>query len=89
MGAGAFIGRRAANRPPTFQARYDSSDWDRIEVSNMESPYGIPIYKNIGYSRSIESAGSQIDHNDNPVGLYSGNSPSRRLGGEIISILPE
>ncbi|MGI6615960.1 MAG: glycoside hydrolase family 2 TIM barrel-domain containing protein [Dethiobacteria bacterium] len=65
---------RPADRPADFfKPGYDSSDWDRIEVpSNMEiAGYGIPIYKNIGYSRSIGKCRiPQIDHNDNPVGSY-------------------
>ena len=33
--------------------------------------YGIPIYKNVGYSRSIRKFNiPNIDHNDNPVGSY-------------------
>ena len=66
--------RRPADRPADFhKPGYDSSGWDRIAVpSNMEiAGYGIPIYKNIGYSRSIGKCFiPAIDHNDNPVGSY-------------------
>ncbi|NLA04362.1 MAG: DUF4981 domain-containing protein, partial [Firmicutes bacterium] len=65
---------RPADRPADFyKPGYDYRKWDQIEVpSNMElAGYGIPIYKNIGYSRSIGKLKiPRIDHEDNPVGSY-------------------
>lgn len=66
--------RCPADRPAEFfRPGYDAEDWEMIEVpSNMEiAGYGIPIYKNIGYSRSIRKFNiPNIDHDDNPVGSY-------------------
>lgn len=66
--------RRPAERPADFfKPGYDYRDWAKIEVpSNMEiAGYGIPIYKNFGYSRSVKKFRiPNIDHNDNPVGSY-------------------
>jgi beta-galactosidase len=63
-----------ADRPADFfRPGYDCGDWDKIEVpSNMEiAGYGIPIYKNVGYSRSMRKFNiPNIDHADNPVGSY-------------------
>ncbi|MGB4564406.1 MAG: glycoside hydrolase family 2 TIM barrel-domain containing protein, partial [Dethiobacteria bacterium] len=61
-------------RPADFyKVDYDLSGWDKIQVpSNMElKGYGIPIYRNLGYTPSLGKGRlPRIDPKDNPVGSY-------------------
>lgn len=65
---------RPADRPVEFyRSGYNTENWSKIAVpSNMEiAGYGIPIYKNVGYGRSIKKCRiPNIDPDDNPVGSY-------------------
>ncbi|MHA1986035.1 MAG: glycoside hydrolase family 2 TIM barrel-domain containing protein [Promethearchaeota archaeon] len=66
--------KKPADRPHDFYVpEYDIGDWDEIPVpSNWQMHgYGIPIYLNIRYPRSINTKEiPKIDHEYNPVGSY-------------------
>ncbi len=66
--------KKPADRPIDFwKPDYDVSDWDEIPVpSNWQMHgYGIPIYTNYRYSKSIKTWRiPRIDHKYNPVGSY-------------------
>ena len=87
--------RRPAERPADFfKPGYDYRDWAKIEVpSNMEiAGYGIPIYKNFGYSRSVKNSAFPISTTMTiPSAPISGSLPCRRAGraGRSSFILPE
>ncbi|TXT56324.1 MAG: Beta-galactosidase [Promethearchaeota archaeon] len=61
-------------RPKEFyKITYDVNNWENIQVpSNWQMKgYGIPIYTNINYPKSINvKKVPSIDHNYNPVGSY-------------------
>ena len=66
--------RKPADRPHDFyEIQYDIDDWKEIPVpSNWQMHgYGIPIYLNIKYPRSINLKDiPKINHEYNPVGSY-------------------
>ncbi|MHA2035253.1 MAG: glycoside hydrolase family 2 TIM barrel-domain containing protein [Promethearchaeota archaeon] len=66
--------KRPADRPHNFyEFQYDVDNWDEIPVpSNWQMHgYGIPIYLNVKYPRSINIKDiPKIDHEYNPVGSY-------------------
>ncbi|MHA1232068.1 MAG: glycoside hydrolase family 2 TIM barrel-domain containing protein, partial [Candidatus Helarchaeota archaeon] len=66
--------RKPIDRPTDFyKYDYDVSNWDEIDVpSNWQlKGYGIPIYRNYNYPKSIKTWWiPRIDHNYNPVGSY-------------------
>lgn len=56
-----------------FKIDYDISEWDTIDVpSNWQMRgYGIPIYTNVKYPKSVKKwFRPRIDHDYNPVGSY-------------------
>ncbi|TFG05834.1 DUF4981 domain-containing protein [Candidatus Thorarchaeota archaeon] len=70
--------KQPGERPTGFQELdFDDSAWDSIEVpSNWQMKgYGIPIYTNVRYPKSIKTGRNipEIDHNYNPVGSYRRN----------------
>jgi len=66
--------RRPQDRPKDFfKIEYDAIEWDEIPVpSNWQMHgYGIPIYLNIRYPRSVSKKNiPKISHEYNPVGSY-------------------
>ncbi|MHA2398824.1 MAG: sugar-binding domain-containing protein, partial [Promethearchaeota archaeon] len=66
--------RKPEDRPKDFfKIKYDDSGWDTIAVpSNWQMKgYGIPIYLNIRYPRSVKTKNiPKISHEYNPVGSY-------------------
>ncbi len=66
--------RRPQDRPKDFfKIEYDAIEWDEIPVpSNWQMHgYGIPIYLNIRYPRSVsKKIIPKISHEYNPVGSY-------------------
>ncbi|MHA2183999.1 MAG: glycoside hydrolase family 2 TIM barrel-domain containing protein, partial [Promethearchaeota archaeon] len=66
--------RKPEDRPKDFfKIKYDDSGWDTIAVpSNWQMKgYGIPIYLNIRYPRSVKKKDiPKISHEYNPVGSY-------------------
>jgi len=66
--------KKPADRPKDFyKIQYDVNNWDKIPVpSNWQMHgYGIPIYLNIRYPRSIRKNDiPKISHEYNPVGSY-------------------
>ncbi|GAG57093.1 unnamed protein product [marine sediment metagenome] len=66
--------RRPQDRPKRFfKIEYDAIEWDEIPVpSNWQMHgYGIPIYLNIRYPRSVsKKIIPKISHEYNPVGSY-------------------
>ena len=66
--------KRPADRPSDFyKIDYSVDDWDEIPIpSNWQMHgYGIPIYLNIRYPRSVNTKEiPKIDHEYNPVGSY-------------------
>jgi len=66
--------RKPEDRPKDFfKIKYDDSGWDTIAVpSNWQMKgYGIPIYLNIRYPRSVKKKNiPKISHKYNPVGSY-------------------
>ncbi len=67
--------KRPGDRPVDFyQTDFDVSSWDEIPVpSNWQMHgYGVPIYSNIKYPRSLRLGRKipSIDHDYNPVGSY-------------------
>jgi len=66
--------RKPAERSIDFyKIAYNTDDWDEISVpSNWQMQgYGIPIYLNVRYPRSVNTKEiPKIDHEYNPVGSY-------------------
>ncbi len=66
--------KKPADRPHNFyEIKYDIDDWDEITVpSNWQMHgFGIPIYLNVKYPRSINIKEiPKINHEYNPVGSY-------------------
>ena len=66
--------RKPEDRPiDFFKVEYDVSTWDELSVpSNWQMHgYGIPIYLNIRYPRSVNKKDiPKISHEYNPVGSY-------------------
>ncbi|MHA1914277.1 MAG: glycoside hydrolase family 2 TIM barrel-domain containing protein [Promethearchaeota archaeon] len=69
--------RKPDERPKDFfKVEYDVNEWDNITVpSNWQMHgYGIPIYLNIRYPRSVHKKDiPNISHEYNPVGSYKTN----------------
>lgn len=72
-----------------FQPGVNIDHWDDIRVpSNMElKGYGIPVYRNFGYTRSLSKWRIPgINHEDNPLGSYRRDFviPAEWKGREIF-----
>ncbi|MHA2131305.1 MAG: sugar-binding domain-containing protein, partial [Promethearchaeota archaeon] len=82
--------KKPADRPIDFyKLEYNTSEWDEIPVpSNWQMQgYGIPIYLNIRYPRSVnKKVIPKISHEYNPVGSYRTefNIPEGWDGREIF-----
>ncbi|MHA1268990.1 MAG: glycoside hydrolase family 2 TIM barrel-domain containing protein [Candidatus Helarchaeota archaeon] len=82
--------KRPKDRPEGFyRVEFDVSGWDEIEVpSNWQlKGYGIPIYTNIRYPKSVKKWWiPNIDYNYNPVGSYRRefNVPGGWEGREVF-----
>ncbi len=69
--------KKPEDRPRDFyKLDFDASNWDEIDVpSNWQMRgYGIPIYTNVNYPRSVKTRNvPSISHKYNPVGSYRTN----------------
>ncbi|MHA2280903.1 MAG: glycoside hydrolase family 2 TIM barrel-domain containing protein [Promethearchaeota archaeon] len=82
--------RKPADRPHNFyEIKYNVENWDKIPVpSNWQMHgYGIPIYLNVRYPRSINKEDiPKISHEYNPVGSYRTEFeiPNKWVNQEVI-----
>ncbi len=78
-----------SSRPKDFfHPDYNTDSWEDVNIpANMEMEgYGTPIYRNFGYTNSINKKNiPAINHEDNPVGSYRRvfQLPSHWAGREI------